>query len=223
MNPIKNIDIEKLLILKTFFLFLSFALFTDSLLIILSNITIRDISFSLVKENIGNIFLILLLYTFFMSILIKSFVAIVIYGYTYLPEFFQYDDYSARDEDYHSAYKLKNIAIKHNNSVLYKFYEQKENILEDIEIFKYLAVSILILFIVNYVISSETQISLIKMYLDFFYTGDNTLYYKLFNTISIILIIVILIKAISNSKNFPKIYLDKKVLDYIEQENAKKE
>ena len=215
MNSVKSIPIEKLLILKTFFLLLSLALFVDTLLIVFSDITFREIGFSLLKDNIGNSLVILLLYTFFMSVLVKNIIYFVGQIYMHMPDFLNYYKYS-RDNDLHYNFKLRNIAIKHNNAVLYQFYETRENISENIRTLKYLSVSILMLFVFNYFISNETQVSLMCLYVNFAIENEKTWYYFVFNLICILSVITILFGAIGNKKYVNKSYLDISILDFVE-------
>jgi len=223
-NMPRSINIEKLLSVKTFLLLLSFILFIDVIMLTFSDISIKNINYDLLKNNLGIASLVLLLYAFYMSIVVGSWIYFLreIFGAFLPPSFYNfiYHDKHTKDENLHWNYELKDIAIKYNNSVLYDIYKKNEDIEKKSLSIKIISVSIVLLFLIDCLyLLDENKIPLIKLYIDYFIKIQNTFYFIIHFVFLLLISLAILIPIFTNS-NFKKVYLKKEVLDFIEKENT---
>jgi len=222
-NLPRGINIEKLLSIKTFLLLLSFTLFIDVVMLVFSDISIKDINYELLKNNLGIASIVLLFYAFFMSIFIGFWIYFLreIFGVLLPNSFYNfiYPDNYIKDKNLHWNYELKDIAIKYNNSVLYDIYKKNEDIEKNSLSIKIISISIVLLFLIDCLyLLNENKTPLIKLYLDYFLKSQNTFYFIIHLIFLLLIGLAILIPIVKNT-NFKKVYLRKEVLDFIEQEN----
>lgn len=128
----KKPEIYKVIYFNQFMLWVSYLIFIDSFLIILDDKNIFNINFRYIRDHLAYIPILIVVYIFSMSVMssvlqqcikiLKYFKDIVLIKY--FNKVHELKDLT----NYIPTYKVKNIAIVQNNSVLYNEYKMHINI-----------------------------------------------------------------------------------------------
>lgn len=101
------------------------------------------------------------------------------------------------------------LSIKKNNSVLYNYYLNEQEVVKRIYKTQYISTSVIVLLILNLLVSTETNISLISLYQT--YVDNLVWYYKLVQIIPMLTIAYISYQMIHKGELY-YIYLKKEIL-----------
>jgi len=209
---IQKLNIEKVVNYNYFLLYSNFILFID-IYFIFFKLSIFHINLEILKDNVGSIFILLFLFIFIMAVISKIINWLINAIYEY-----KFKDYKDRIDmaDYIFATDLLNLAIKKNNSVLYDYYKQHQEIVQSIHSNQYLSTAILLLLICDFFVSTDVNISLIKIFILFLY--NIKWYYALISIIPIGIIIYIFFSTL-NSAELHYIYLPRNIQNKIFDDN----
>ncbi len=212
---IQKFNIEKVTNYNYFLTYTSFIFFADIYFIYFLNTNILNINITILKNNIGHIFVLLFLFMFVMAIISK--IASYLINMIYIYKFKNYNNTISKT-DYMLDTDIKNIAIEKNNSVLYNYYIEHQKLVESIYNEKYLSTGILLILICNFFISTNTNKSLTQIFLLFLENGE--WYYKIISILPVGIIFYIFYSVLNIGELY-YIYLPKKLQDkLIEDENA---
>lgn len=203
----KKINIERILDYNYFLVLASFVLFIDTYMILFLNSKIGNIDLDFLKNNIGNIIVMLFIYSFFMAIITK--IVNIIINNIYIYKFKKYEIVDR--SNYMINSNVLNLAIKNNNSVLYNYYMEDQKNVDSIYNNRYLSTAILILLTINFFISTEINISIIKTF-EIWANNHNEWYYGFMYLIPIGTIGYI-IYSIFDIGELYYIYLNKEIQD----------
>jgi len=221
---VKKINIEKILDYNYFLILTSFIIFIDTYLIFFLEISIININIDFLKSKIGHIFLLILLYAFTMAIVSKVVNLIINSIYEY--KFKNNNKQKVDRTDYMFSNEILNISIEKNNSVLYNYYLEDIKVKELIYKNQYLSTAVIIILISNFLVSTDTSVSLMKIYELFF---NNKKWYYIFVNIIPLGTIIYIAYSILNIGELYYTYLPKYIQDNLlknndgEKENAKTE
>lgn len=201
----KKIDLEKIQDYNYFLILTSFVFFTDTYMIYFYNLSVRDLDLNFLKQHIGDIFVMLFVYSFTMAVaskIVNIFINMVhtYYSDKHVEEF--------KSKNYILLHEVLDLAIENNNSVLYNYYIQKVKDEESIRTTQYLSTAVIIMFICNYFVSSDAHISLMKIYELFI--NNNKWYMDILNLIPIATVVFIAY-SILDIRGWYYIYLDAKL------------
>lgn len=201
----KKIDIEKITDYNYFLLVTSFVFFVDTYLIFFHQITIRNIDLKFLTSQVGNIFVLLFSFSFFMAVVSKmaSYVINTFYDW----KFRNFDE--KIDRINYMFDDVLELSIKKNNSVLYNYYLNEQEVVKRIYKTQYISTSVIVLLILNLLVSTETNISLISLYQT--YVDNLVWYYKLVQIIPMLTIAYISYQMIHKGELY-YIYLKKEIL-----------
>lgn len=208
---IKKMNIEKILDFNYFLSVSSFVLFVDTYFIYFLNLSIKSIDFEIIKNNIGNIFIMLFLYLFLMAVVAKIFYWII----NDISYKFQSKNKIDRS-DYMFNDDVVALSIKTNNSVLYNYCVEYQKEIELIKKNRYLSFSLILIIMLNYLVSTENNISLVRIYEIF--VDDSSLYVLFFNIIPIGTILFLVYSITLNNNELYYTYLPKDIQDQLQND-----
>ncbi len=204
---IQKFNIEKASNYNYFLIYTSFIFFVDTYFIYFLKLNIFNINFTILKNNMGHIFILLFLFMFMMVIVSKILNWLINMIYEY--RFKNHNDSISRI-DYMFDTDVKYVAIEKNNSVLYNYYMEHEKIVQSIYNKQYVSTATLLILICNYCVSTNTNISLTQTFLLFL---ENSEWY--FQIIGVIPfgVICYIFYSMLNIGELYYIYLPKKIQD----------
>lgn len=212
---IKKPDIEKFTNYNYFLVLTSFIVFVDSYFIYFLKLSIVNLNLEILKEKIGHILILLFLFVFIMAVVSK--VATWIINFIYEYKFKSYDEKVDRS-DYMFSDDILHLSINSNNSVLYNYYLQDRKETETIYKTQYLSTALILILICNFFVSTDTNISLMKMYELFFNKSE---WYYIFINIIPIGTILFIAYSILNIGELYYIHLPKYIQENLEYDRIK--
>jgi len=214
----KKPEISKVSDFNQFMLWSSVLLFIDSYLILMDNKSIYSLTFEYIKIHLGHLPIMLILYLFSMStmsIVTQQIVNLILL----IKEILFQNNYKKEDRnDYFFDDALLNLAIIKNNTILYDRYKKhKKTVIKIFEQQK-IASGLVFISVINYFISNNETISLLKSYS--LLLSDKSLWYiDILHIIPLFTILYILIIAFKPCDSFYYVNLDKNIKDELIKQN----
>ncbi len=176
-----NSQLDKAKDFRYFAMLASFLFFLDFTLINLKGYSLSQVSYETIKNHleIGDVLMFLALYAFFVSFAVPFSKYILWFVSRIIPfkilYFFHHDDLDGvNPNDYFYLHQLKSFAVKNNNSVAYKYYN---DLLDDInkdDQLNYFCLAFLIATSLDILAYFENKDALFSVLIPFFDESNNT-------------------------------------------------